>query len=544
MAFSTHALRTCQMTAATARLVDMAVLVAVSAALYGRHGAAAVAVFGVVRTAAPAVGTPLVTAASTRWEPRTALAVCAGTAGAGTAALGLVLATDGSVVLVHLLGGLTGVALLCLRPLVTSLLPSLITRPAELVASNAASALVDGASALAGPLLAGAALATLGAPAALAGCTVALAAATAAVATVRVARPVPTGARRESHWSRQALAASWTLVTHRGVRLVVGLAAAQTFVRGALNVLVVVMAVTALGMGDGGIGLLLGAVGVGSLLGLPVAVRWTRPGRLGRSFAWAVLLWGAPIALVAGATDPTVALLLLVVVGVGNAMVDIASDSLLQRLVPADDLPRVLGAFDAALLAAMALGSLFAERLLVLAGLVPALVATGLLLPVLAGVTWPRLHRLDRRLAVHDTDVALLQLHGIFAPLVVSAVDHLTRVMGREHHEPGGVIIRKGELGDRFLVVEQGTVEIVDDGRVLAVLGPGEGFGEMSLLDDVPRNATARAVTPVRLRSLRREDFLAALTHHDHARTAAHQIADGRRSRHPSSPPTEGAPGR
>jgi CRP-like cAMP-binding protein len=85
------------------------------------------------------------------------------------------------------------------------------------------------------------------------------------------------------------------------------------------------------------------------------------------------------------------------------------------------------------------------------------------------------------------------------------------------------VILREGEPGDRFYVVEKGQVSIL--GRTF---GPGEGFGEIALLRDVPRTATVMAVTDVELVALEREPFVAAVTGHAPAAAAADTLVSSR----------------
>ncbi|MBI4493512.1 MAG: cyclic nucleotide-binding domain-containing protein [Chloroflexi bacterium] len=71
----------------------------------------------------------------------------------------------------------------------------------------------------------------------------------------------------------------------------------------------------------------------------------------------------------------------------------------------------------------------------------------------------------------------------------------------------GEAIVRQGKPGDRFYVVRAGAVEVVRDGEVLATLGPGEAFGEIALLLNVPRTATVRALEPTELLAFNAADF-------------------------------------
>ena len=84
-------------------------------------------------------------------------------------------------------------------------------------------------------------------------------------------------------------------------------------------------------------------------------------------------------------------------------------------------------------------------------------------------------------------------------------------------------MFRKGDHGDRFYVVEEGEVEIEGTAH-----GPGSFFGEIALLRDVPRTATVTARTDVRLLTLDRDEFLAAVTGHEPAEAAADAVVTAR----------------
>ncbi len=98
----------------------------------------------------------------------------------------------------------------------------------------------------------------------------------------------------------------------------------------------------------------------------------------------------------------------------------------------------------------------------------------------------------------------------IVAATAVHEFRQAHRLFAVERLDPDQVVFRQGEPGDCAYFIREGRVEVVDDerGAVMATLGPGEYFGEMALLGDLPRNATVRTVSAVELAVLGKDNFL------------------------------------
>lgn len=107
----------------------------------------------------------------------------------------------------------------------------------------------------------------------------------------------------------------------------------------------------------------------------------------------------------------------------------------------------------------------------------------------------------------------LLDHIPLFSNLTVEERAELSGLLRPRQFTPGQHIVFVGEPGKEFFIIQRGRVAITlpdDHGRdlVLASLGPGQFFGEISLLDGGPRTATARAETDSTLMELGREEFL------------------------------------
>jgi CRP-like cAMP-binding protein len=99
----------------------------------------------------------------------------------------------------------------------------------------------------------------------------------------------------------------------------------------------------------------------------------------------------------------------------------------------------------------------------------------------------------------------------MFARLPMTGLERLAEGMRSVAFEPGSDIVREGDEGDSYLIIERGRVAVSQAGRTIGVLGPGEGFGEIALLHAVPRTATVRAVAPTAIYAIGRNDFLEAV---------------------------------
>jgi len=105
-----------------------------------------------------------------------------------------------------------------------------------------------------------------------------------------------------------------------------------------------------------------------------------------------------------------------------------------------------------------------------------------------------------------------------------------TEQLARAHYREGEVIIRQGEIGDHFYIIDSGQVEVLQEEpgaqpKRLRVLGTGASFGEIALLNAQPRTATVRCLTPVNVVKLSRRDFLTLVGSHDIFRRIVEQQA-------------------
>ena len=229
----------------------------------------------------------------------------------------------------------------------------------------------------------------------------------------------------EGSFMREFFGGFGAIASDRKLALIVTLYGIQTFVAGSLNVLIVVASLELLDLGQAGVGFLNSAVGIGGLLGAVAAFALVGRQRLASDFAFGLLLWGIPIALIGIFPQPPVALILLAIVGVGNTVVDVAALTLLQRTVPDEVLTRVFGVIQSVFIGTVGLGAIFAPLMINAVGIRWALILTGALLPLSAGLTWRRITSLDADVVAPTKEIALLRTIPLFRPLPATTIDEL-----------------------------------------------------------------------------------------------------------------------
>jgi Cyclic nucleotide-binding domain/Major Facilitator Superfamily len=354
----------------------------------------------------------------------------------------------------------------------------------------------------------------------------ALLAASVLLARIRVEGRIPFAAADETSARRMIQDGFAAILRTRHAPLVLTLVSAQAFVRGCLNVLIVVAAFRVLHGSASDVGYLTAAVGVGGLLGAFGAM--TLEGRrLAVPFGLALVFWGLPIALIAPRPYFGLALFMLAIVGAANSVEDVALFTLLQRMVPDELLTRLLGVVWGVSMGAVAIGSIVAPAIVELLGPRPAFAVVGAILPLLTLLTYRRLVEIDRTAAAPPPELELIERVPIFAPLSVAAKEHIAASLVPVSVPAGELVIRAGDAGDRFYIVGDGELQIDAVGR-RSTAHRADYFGEIALLQDVPRTASVKASVDSELYALQRDDFLAAVTGHAVAHAAGQQVAEER----------------
>ena len=511
---------------------EWAHFVALGVFAYEQGGAAAVGVAGLVRLLPAALLAPFAASLGDRFR-RERFLLAVAVVGAGALAASAAASFAGVDVLVFGFAMFVGISATLVRPALQALLPSLARTPEELIASNGATSTVESLGTLVGPLLAGVLISVANVGVVFIVGAAMLLAAAAMFGRVKVEGRDSLAPVAETETVRRMIAAGFqTIARAPRPRLLVGLTVAQAFVRGCLNVLIVVAVFQVFGRGAAEVGYLTAAMGVGGLVGAAGATTLGAR-RLAVVFGIALVFWGLPIMLMAPGNYFGAAIVLLAIVGAANSVEDVALFTLLQRTIPDDVLTRALGLVWALVMGAVAIGSIAAPVAVELVGPQAALVAVGLILPLLTLVTYRRLVEIDRAVAPAP-ELELIDRVPMFAPLSIALKERVAASLAPVSVAAGEVVIRAGDVGDRFYIVGGGELDI-EVGGLHSAAREGDYVGEIALLRDVPRTATVMAVVDSDLYALERAAFLEAITGHSAAHAVGLEIADARLERGPTA---------
>jgi MFS family permease len=534
-------LRRVQLAFGAAWTSEWALTVGLAIVAFRDGGAAAVGLVALLRLAPGAIAAPFLAAIADRVRRERmimAIGIVRGIAIGGMAAL---LAGGAPTPFVYALAAVSSVAGTPLRAAHSALLPSLCTTTEQLTSANAVRGMLDSLSTLLGPIIA-AVLLALGSAA-----TVFVAAAVASlwsglsVAHLDYEAPPAAEDSRRSSVVAEVRDGFRALGERRDLALLIGLGVSQTFTRGCLNVLTVLAAIDVLHIGDSGVGVLYAAVGVGAVVGSLGASMLVASRRLAAWFGVSIALWGAPLIGIGVVPHVGVALALLAVVGLANAVLDVSGFSVIARLAPDDVLARVFGIFEALIALTIGLGSVLTPVVVAALGVRGALIALGSVCPLLAALAWTRLRGIDRSMGEREAVLSHLRTVPILHSLPVAVMDGLGRGLTRTRVSAGQAVFQQGEAGDRFYVIASGEADVIQDGRQIGTLGVHDSFGEIALLRDLPRTAEVRARTPLDVYALDRDLFVRTVNGYRAATSEADRTITRRLA--PEAPATSGGRG-
>jgi len=507
-------------------LTEYAVWIAMLVFAYNRGGTAVAGLVAVAQLAPAAVVAPVAASLADRRSPVVMLAggYLAQVAGmAGTAvAIGA-----GAPLAAYAAAVFASTAVTTTRPAQSALIPSLAATPDQLTAANVVAGWLEAAGAAAAGLLVGVLISLAGVGSVFAVCAGLGLAAALLVASLR-APSLAAETEAEADTSTAGVAEGLRLAVRQPrLRLMLALLTADAVVVGALDLLVVILALTVLGRPPSWAGYLEFAFGAGAVLAATVSALLVGR-RLGGPILAAALGLSGALAVVAFGPGLAGTVILLAVAGAGHLLLEVATRTLLQRSVPPRLIGRIFGVLEGFTMAGLAIGALLVPALAHLGGSRLAVLGVAAVLPLAAMAGGRAVFRLDAGTAVPVVEIALLRSLPLFAELPAPAIEGLAAALRPVRLEAGAVLIRQGDPGDAYFAIAAGELDAEQDGHFLGRYGRGDGVGEIALLRAVPRTATVTAHTAATVYRLDRDLFLTAVLGHAPTRRQAEDIAAAR----------------
>jgi MFS family permease len=456
------------------------------------------------------------------------------------------------VAIALVLAALTQVSNIVYNPAVAATIPSVVNED-DLVAANALNGTIDNLVVIAGPAV-GALVLVLSSTAVVFSVNAGSFLISALMVTrIRTrSRPIDVTEEGSAGPLQQMVVGIRTIVTLPAARTLVAFCALVSFVYGTDTVLFVGVSQHQLGTGSQGFGYLLAGLGIGGILVAPAVERISRSPRLAPIIILGVAGYTLPTALLTAIHSVAGAVVIEIVRGGSTLVVDVLAITALQRSVPGEQLARVFGVFFAFVLAAISLGTIVTPQVASAFGLHAAL-WTMAIAPFVVGVLgYPSLLRMDRASAAKTAElapkVAVLEQLGIFAAASRRVLERLASDATEVTFAPATPIVREGHPANALYVLVDGEVEVTAHGEaagpenfIRAMTAPSY-FGEIGVLERIPRTATVTALTECRCERIDGEALLEALT----TAPPSSSLMENARSRllvtHPSREPTFTAP--
>ena len=444
------------------------------------------------------------------------------------ALLGLAAWAGAGLVVIVTLSALVTIAVALSRPLHYAALPQLVSTPALLVRTNAASGFVEGVGVFLGPALAGLLMLASG----LAATALVSAAITALAAALclRLGIPHVSGAQDLPH---EGVLEGVRVVAHdRSLLSLLLLVFASFVVTGSLEILGVSFATDVLGAGDATAGLMMGAAGIGLLIGSAGAVGLSMRRRLTGPVTLTLAVAGLPLLVMTVVGTLPVALLLLTFSGVGIAVSAVAGRTLLQRTTEGTMLARVFAVQESVLLLGLSLGAILGPLFVTRVGAAHAYAPLGAALIIISLLSIPFLRALDGRSAFRPDVARLLSTVPFLGGMPAPAFESLAQSARWVYVTQGQVLVRQGHVDDVLYVVDVGRLSVEVDGLRVRVLESGDAFEESALLRASPRTATLTATESGRVLAVSRADFLRSTAMGMSARSLAGLLSEDANEAH------------
>jgi MFS family permease len=492
-------------------VAEFSAWIAVLVVAFDRGGPSAAGLAVTAQLVPAALLAPVVGAAGDRFPRQRVLAVSFFVQGASTAGIAAALLVDSPLVVVYVFAALFTVATIATPATIASLLVHHARTPTQLTRWNIIRSFTRAAGSLVGPLLTALLLAFASPTIVFVG----LAAACIGMGILAGWR-LPDDDRLHSTLSVSAvLGDSWRgisyVATAPAPRTIVAYIGAAELLLGALDLVFVAVAFDQLDRGGSTVALIAMSFASGTLLAVSTASRrssW----QLSQLVLVGAALLTVPLLIVSQATVLPLVLVLAGLLGAGNGLVEIGSQTLLQRSCTETMTSRAYGALDSTTLIAASVGAAIAGHFIVDGGLTSVLIvlSVGGAIVLIGGSL--RLRATERSLQPTDARlVSCLRAVTFLTSLPQPTLDRLARVSQRRHIGAGTHVVIEGEPGDEFFVLVAGEVEVTIGDQIVDHLCAPASFGEVALLHDSARSATVTTTGPCEFAVIRQDDFVDAI---------------------------------